>query len=259
MHKAGVWLHTQTHTHNFCTCVFKQALIRLWQGNTGRMCISHAAVEHRASEVGSILRTLISCFRMSRSTHTQTQSVRLELCDHAVNPWIRPFNEWRTAEGWSLLPLSACIPTWLTAACQNTRAVSGKLWIKVRHLECHQTRRAELHVAIDSNTETEEKERKKEKTAVRCNWSFGFAVNGTSRRPVLKQLIWPVSMWICKVPNWLLLKFNRSILWWEEKKKCSILFFLSFSKAAGGLEINITVTHVSQTSGQPGDKINNVT
>lgn len=73
----GVWLqmhifrHTHTHTR-------------------ARMCISHAAVEHRASEAGCILRTLISCFRMSHS-HTHTQSLRLDPCGHAVNPWIRPF------------------------------------------------------------------------------------------------------------------------------------------------------------------------
>lgn len=83
-------------------------------------------------------------------THTITVTERGP-CGQAVNPWIRPFHEWRTAEGWSLSPLSACISTWLTAVCQNTRALSGKLWIKVCHLDCHQTGTAELHAAFNRN------------------------------------------------------------------------------------------------------------
>ena len=63
-------------------------------------------------------------------THIQARPLRLEPCGHAVNPWIRPFYVWRTAEGWSRLPLSACIPTRLTAACQNISVVSGKLCIR---------------------------------------------------------------------------------------------------------------------------------
>lgn len=98
-----------------------------------------------------ILRTLISCFRMNHlHSHTLTGTV-IELCGQAVNPWIRPFYECWTAEGWSLSPLSACIPTRLTAVSQNTWEVSGKHWIKVCHLECHQTRDAEPHAAFKSN------------------------------------------------------------------------------------------------------------
>lgn len=94
-------------------------------------------------------------------THTQTHShtriqtdrkVSLTACSQAVNHWIRPFYESCTAEGWSLVPVSACIPSWLTAAGQNTKAVSGKLWIKVHHLDCHQTSAAGLHAASDRDT-----------------------------------------------------------------------------------------------------------
>lgn len=70
----------------------------------------------------------------------------------AVSPWFRPFDESCAAEGWSLSPLSACIPAWATAECQNRREVSGKLWAEVRHLDCKQARKAERHAAFKSKS-----------------------------------------------------------------------------------------------------------
>lgn len=138
-----------------CKCTFSGTHTH----TRARMCISRAAVEHRASEAGCILRTLISCFRMSHShthTHTITEVGSLWSCGQPLD---QALYEWRTAEAWSLLPLSACIPSWLTAICQNTWTVSGKLCIKVCHLQCHWTKHAEIHVA--SNTKMQTDERKK--------------------------------------------------------------------------------------------------
>lgn len=114
-------------------------------------------------------------------THIQVQLLSMEPCVQAVNPWIRPFYECRTAEGWSLSPLSACIPTWLTAVWQNTRAVSGKLWIKVRHLDCNQTRTAELHSAFNRNRCLRQK-RKKERAVVGNQYGgcFSFTLKRTN-------------------------------------------------------------------------------
>lgn len=89
-------------------------------------------------------------------THTITEVGSLWSCGQPLD---QALYEWRTAEAWSLLPLSACIPSWLTAICQNTWTVSGKLCIKVCHLQCHWTKHAEIHVA--SNTKMQTDERKK--------------------------------------------------------------------------------------------------
>lgn len=142
--------HTQFNTHTH----------KLWQSNTGRMCVSQAAVKQGASEVGALRVFLETKYPASGWTHlqshtqthshTQTQThrkVSLTACSQAVNHWIRPFYERCTAEGWSLVAVSAYIPSWLTAAGQNTKAVSGKLRIKVHHLDCHRESAAGQHAA----------------------------------------------------------------------------------------------------------------
>lgn len=117
MHKKGVWTHTHTHkfshTHFQTVKLVEYVFHKLPSGN-------------KPSEGGCILRILISCLRMSRFQSYTSTTNKDQAQGRVVNPWIELFYVWRTCERWSLLPLSPQISTWLTAACQNTRAVSWK-------------------------------------------------------------------------------------------------------------------------------------
>lgn len=185
-------------------------------------------------------------------THTSTITEHGALWPggQAVNPWIRPFYECWTAEGWSLSPLSACIPTWLTAVCQNTRAVSGKLWIKVRHLDCNQTRTAELHSAFNRNRCLRQK-RKKERAVVGNQYGgcFSFTLKRTNqwRRKLhyahsVNEVIWSACMcyhtWaVPEEAPWCYQNIKGFIFWWEWKcaERLFLIFFMEYPTLLGAL------------------------
>lgn len=128
MHKArDTHWHTHTNTQHLCTHTHKPGFDRV----TPVECVYHKL--QPSTELPKLcvfLEPLYPASGWASHTHTGTNT---EAGARWSTPGSGPFYDWGTAEGWSLLPLSASIPTWLTAACQNTRAVSGKLWIKVWH------------------------------------------------------------------------------------------------------------------------------
>lgn len=196
-------LQFQTHTHTHISDFDRVTLV----------CCSRAQ-SFLGWWYGCILRTLTSCFRMNHlhtHTHIQAQSLSMEQCGQAVNPWIRPFYERWTAEWWSLSPLSACIPARLTAVCQNTREVSGKLCGSVTFSATKQETQSSVLLS----------------TATDVNGKKKPIMQYKPHIPRVNEVIWSACMLVtnlgganeapCCYPN-----IKWFIFWWEWKQETQL-------------------------------------